>query len=142
MNPSNGAQDATQQRLTDLRNGLLRLHKTLLDSERATYEHDVAKITSPGHLLGLVMDDPWFAYLRELSGLVVAIDERMDAKEPTTAAEAEHFVRRARALLTPAEEGRGFEKRYFEALQRDPDVVLAHAATVRLLAVLGSQTNS
>jgi hypothetical protein len=82
------------------------------------------------------MGDPWFAYLRELSGLVVAIDERMDADEPTTANEATAFVRQARALLTPAEEGRGFEKRYFEALQRDPDVVLAHAAMVRLLTLL------
>jgi hypothetical protein len=136
MESSNGAPDTTHQRLTDLRNGLLRLHKTLLDSERATYEHDIAKITSPGHLLGLVMDDPWFAYLRELSRLVVAIDERMDADEPTTADEASRFVKQARALLTPAEGGRGFEKRYFEALQRDPDVVLAHAATVRLLAGL------
>jgi hypothetical protein len=141
MNSSNGARDATQQRLTDLRNGLLRLHKTLLDSERATYEHDIAKITSPGQLLGLVIDDPWFAYLRQLSGLVVAIDERMDAEEPATESEVEQFVRQARALLTPAEEGRGFEKRYFEALQRDPDVVLAHAATVRLLTALSSPTN-
>jgi hypothetical protein len=137
MKSSDGApDDATQQRLTDLRNGLLRLHKILLDSERAAYEHDVAKITSPGHLLGLVIEDPWFAYLRELSGLVVAIDERMDADEPTTEDEATLFVRQARKLLTPAEEGRGFEKRYFEALQRDPDVVLAHAATVRLLTAL------
>ena len=136
MNSGNGAPETTQQRLTDLRNGLLRLHKTLLDSERATYEHDVAKITSPGHLLGLVMGDPWFAYLRELSRLVVAIDERMDADEPTTADEAAAFVKQARALLTPAEQGRGFEKRYFEALQRDPDVVIAHSKMVRLLALL------
>src|SRR5688572_24351330 len=115
MNSGNGTPDATHQRLTDLRNGLLRLHKTLLESERAIYEHDVAKITSPGHLLGLVMEDPWFAYLRELSGLVVAIDERMDAKEPATSTEAARFIQQARALLTPAEQGRGFERRYFEA---------------------------
>ena len=126
----------TDRRLTDLRNGLLRLHKTLLDSEQATYERDVERITSRGQLLGLVMDDPWFAYLRELSRLVVQIDERQDAEEPTTPEETMDFVQRARALLTPAEEGRGFEKRYFEALQRDPDVVLAHGAMVRLLATL------
>jgi hypothetical protein len=132
MNGSNGVTD----RLTELRNGLLRLHKILLDSERATYEHDVAPITSPGHLLGLVMNDPWFAYLRELSGLVVQIDERLDAEEPATSTEATRFIERARILLIPAEQGRGFERRYFEALQRDPDVVLGHAAMVRLLATL------
>lgn len=136
MDRSNGANDASHQRLTDLRNGLLRVHKTLLDSEQATYEHDVAKIMSRGQLLGLVMDDPWFAYLHELSRLVVQIDERLDAEEPATPSEATRFVQQARALLTPAEQGQGFEKRYFEALQRDPDVVLAHGAMVRLLSML------
>jgi hypothetical protein len=136
MKQSNGVGDTSHQRLTDLRNGLLRLHKTLLDSERATYEHDVAKVTSRGHLLGLVMDDPWFAYLHELSRLVVTIDERLDAEDLPTSAEAAQFIHQARALLTPAEQGRGFEKRYFEALQRDPDVVLAHGAMVRLLSAL------
>ena len=29
-------------------------------------------------------------------------------------------------LLTPAEEGTGFARNYFEALQRDPAVVLGH----------------
>jgi hypothetical protein len=122
--------------LTDLRNALLKLHKTLLDSERAIYERDIERIHSPGQMLGLLMDDPWFAWLRELSRFVVQIDERLDEEEPATTAEAALFLSRARALLTPAEDGRGFEKRYFEAIQRDPNVVLAHAATTRLIAGL------
>jgi hypothetical protein len=36
-------------------------------------------------------------------------------------------------LLKPSEDGAGFGKRYYEALQRDPDVVLAHAAVKKLL---------
>lgn len=128
---------APAQTLTDLRNALLKLHKTLLDSERAIYERDVERINTAGQFLGLVMDDPWFAYLRELSRLVVEIDERIDdKKDPVTDKEASSFLRRARTLLMPAENGQGFEKRYFEALQRDPNVVLAHAATTRLIAVL------
>jgi len=39
----------------------------------------------------------------------------------------------ARLLIKPSEEGDGFGKHYFEALQRDPDVVLAHAAVKKLL---------
>ncbi len=35
MSSNNSSPDLTKQRLTDLRNGLLGLHKTLLDSERA-----------------------------------------------------------------------------------------------------------
>jgi hypothetical protein len=125
------------QRLTDLRNGLLALHKILLDSERAIYERDIARIKSPNEFLSLVLYDPWFAWLHELSELVVMIDETLDAKEPPPGFDADRFVAQARELLTPNETGHGFRKRYFEALQRDPDVVLAHATTRKLVTSLG-----
>ena len=129
-----GTANATQQRLTDLRNALLRLHKTLLDSEQRVYEHDVQRINSRGQLLHLVMSDPWFAYLHELSEMVVHIDETAEATEPPPReADANRLVARARALVTPAEEGTGFAKRYFEALQNYPDVVMAHSDTLRVL---------
>jgi hypothetical protein len=124
------------QRLTDLRNGLLSLHKTLLDSERATYERDIARIKSSTDFLKLVLYDPWFAYLHELSELVVLIDETLDAKEPPDGFTADRLVVQAHELLTPNETGQGFAKRYFEALQRDPDVVLAHAKTRKLVTSL------
>lgn len=124
------------ERLRELRNGLLHLHKTLLYSERAAYERDIARIHSSGEFLELVLHDPWFAWLHELSELVVLIDEILDAPEPATPVEAERLLAQARALLTPAEDGQGFEKHYFEALQRDPDVVLAHAAAIKVLKSL------
>lgn len=131
-----GPADHARQRLTDLRNGLLRLHKTLLDSERAAYEHDVARISSSHEFLGLLLTDPWFAWLRELSGFVVVVDEALAADEPATGTEADRLVAEARALLVPAENGAGFSRHYFEALQRDPNVILAHGATMKLLAGL------
>lgn len=131
-----GAGRSPFETLTDLRNALLRLHKTLLDSERAIYERDIARIHTAGEFLGLVMDDPWFAYLRDLSRFVVQIDERLDEKDPATPSDASRYLDQARSLLKPAEHGEGFERRYFEALQRDPNVVLAHAATTRLIAGL------
>jgi hypothetical protein len=127
------------QTLTALRNVLLSLHKTLLDSERAIYEREVARVNSPGQMLGLLMEDPWFAYLRDLSRFVAEIDERLDSREdPATGEDAKRYILRAQALLKPAENGKGFEKRYFEALQRDPNVVLAHAAASRTIAGLGA----
>ena len=131
--------DGTRQRLTDLRNELLQLHKTLLDSETASYDHDIARIRSRGQLLELVLHDPWFAWLHELSELVVLIDEAMDAKEPTvTPADADRFLAQARALVAPAEGSGGeFRRHYLEALQRDPNVVMAHAQAVKLLASMG-----
>jgi hypothetical protein len=130
-----------QQRLTDLRNGLLSLHKTLLDSERAAYERDIARIESTGEFLRLVLDDPWFAWLRELSQLVVMIDEALDAKVPPTEIDAERFVAQSREMLVPNEAGIGFKKSYFEAMQRDPDVVLAHGKARKLLVTLGPHSS-
>jgi len=136
MPSNNSSPDPTKQRLTDLRNGLLGLHKTLLDSERATYERDIARIGSSGELLKLVLYDPWFAWLHELSEFVVLIDETLDAKEPPPGMEAERLIAQAWDLLAPNETGVGFAKRYFEALQRDPDVVLAHARMRKILTAL------
>jgi len=136
MDSANPIPDGVQRRLTELRNGLLRLHKTLLDSERAVYERDVARISSSGELLKLVLYDPWFAWLHELSEFVVLIDEILDAEEPPTGIDAERLMAQATDLLAPKESGHGFAKRYFEALQRDPDVVLAHARMRKVMAEL------
>ena len=137
MSSTNSSLDPIQQRLTELRNGLLKLHKTLLDSEQAAYERDIARIGSKGELLKLVLYDPWFAWLHELSELVVLIDETQDAKEPPQSSDADRLIAQAGELLAPNETGRGFAKRYFEALQRDPDVVLAHARMRKVLSGLG-----
>ena len=118
--------DSAPARLTELRNRLLRHHKILLESERAHYERDVQRITSRHHLLQLVLADPQFAWLRELSGLIVVIDEALEADPPPAEADAVRLIAEARALLAPAEHGADFARRYHDALQRDPDVVLAH----------------
>jgi hypothetical protein len=65
--------EAVRRGLKDLRHGLLRLHKALLDSEQVTYERINGRVASSGQLLQLVMTDPWFAWLRPLSHLVVRI---------------------------------------------------------------------
>jgi hypothetical protein len=119
-----------------LRNGLLRLHKSLLDSERAAYERDVARITTTGQYLGLVLEDPWFSWLRELSQFIVLIDETLDFKDPATPADADRLINRARVLLSPVEGASGFGGKYHDLLQRDPAAVLAHGDMMRTFADL------
>src|ERR1051326_8868394 len=128
--------DRTRERLAQLRNGLLRLHKSLLDSERAAYERDVARITSTGQYLGLVLNDPWFAWLHDLSQFIVVVDETLDLDEPATRADADRLIARARELVSPSENANGFGRRYFEAMQRDPAVVLGHRDMMRVFAGL------
>ncbi|HEU0139184.1 MAG TPA: hypothetical protein VFQ79_05720 [Bryobacteraceae bacterium] len=131
--PSSSSPDAVVQRLTILRNGLLALHKSLLDSERDSYEKDIGRITSSGQLLNLVLHDPWFAWLRELSELIVLIDEGLAAEQPPVMSDAERFLSQARSLVAPDENGSGFRKNYFDAMQRDPAIVLAHRDMTKLL---------
>src|SRR5258708_12929972 len=118
--------DLARQRLMDLRHGLLRLHKTLLDSERLSYERANGRIASRGEFFQLVIGNPWFAWLHRVSELVVQIDEMLEAEEPATAIDATRLIDHARLLLKPSEEGDGFGKPYFEALQRNPNLLLAH----------------
>lgn len=115
-----------------LRDALLELHKTLIDSERVGYEETFGSIASPNEFLRLLLNDPWFTWLRPLSGFVSAMDEALDGKEPMTVEQAGQFVVEAKALLTPNEHGEGFARHYFIAIQRDPDVALAHANVRRL----------
>src|SRR6202167_6271217 len=115
MASSDSSPDSARRRLTDLRNGLLKVHKTLLDCERARYERDIERINSTGQLLNLVLHDPWFAWLHELSELVVLIDETLDADEPATAADAARLLAQGRILLTPNESGKGSRGKHVAA---------------------------
>ena len=123
-------------RLSDLRTRLLQLHKVLLDDARVAYELDRGRVGSAGHLLQLVIDDPWFAWLHALSGLIVRIDEGVGRDSNATMADATALVDQVEQLLTASEDGDGFSRRYFEALQRQPAVVLAHADVRRALKAM------
>ena len=122
-----------RQHLTELRDALLRLHKTLMESERIGYEKTFGKISSPFLFLKLLTEDPWFAWLRPVSQLIAEMDEVLDAKEPLTAKTVDELISRTKIMLVPTEGGEGFAQHYDEALQRDPDVVFAHAAVAKLL---------
>jgi hypothetical protein len=122
-----------RQRLTELRDALLRLHKALMESERVSYEQTFGKIQSPYQFLKLLTEDPWFAWFRPVSQLIAAMDETLEAKEPLTVATVDELISRAKTMLVPTENGEGFSQHYDEALQRDPDVVFAHAAAAKLI---------
>jgi catechol 2,3-dioxygenase len=120
----------------NLRAKLLHLHKVLLEDARAAYELDRGRVASVGHLLQLVINDPWFAWLHALSGLIVRIDDGAEREGVATMADSAALLDQVEHLLTASEDGEGFSRRYFEALQRQPAVVLAHADVRRALKAL------
>lgn len=121
------------QFLSELRTKLLRLHKLLLNTERVTYEQ-VRGNVSRGELLQLVINHDQFAWLHQLSQLIVQIDDLLHADEPVTKEALATLANEVRILLTPDEWGNDFAMKYDAALQRNPDVVLAHADVVMVLA--------
>ena len=130
------ASEATREGLKLSRQGLLRLHKLLLEQERRDYERARGQISNSYEFLQLVLKDPWFDWLHRLSELIVQIDETLDTHDsetPATEADAAALIDRAKSLLTPSETGSQFQKNYFLALQQSPDVVLLHSELMRVL---------
>jgi len=130
------ATDLTRGALKELRHGLLRLHKLLLDLERRDFERAHGKISNSYEFLQLVLKDPWFDWLHRLSELIVQIDESLDTRDSEvvmTEDDAKALVERAKTLLAPSETGTQFQKNYFLALQQSPDVVLLHSEVMRFL---------
>lgn len=123
---------AVRRDLVLLRDALLQLHKVLVESERVEYEKAFGPIASPNDFLRLLSRDPWFAWLSPLTQLLVRMDEMLDEGEPITEQGKKEIFASAFELLVTDEAGAGFGKHYFDALQRDPDVVMAYAEVAKL----------
>jgi hypothetical protein len=130
--PSDSGADALDRaKLTELRTVLLKLHKTLLDMERRDYERERGHV-STGELFRLVLDHQQFGWLHNISEFVVRLDETLAGEVPITPEDTRSAIGMARKLFVPSESGDAFQKRYFDAIQRDPAVVMEHAELARL----------
>ena len=119
--------------LDNLFPALLRLHKALLDDERVSYERVHGRIPSNGAFLQLALNDAWFAWLRPLSQSIAKLDELSESDDAASREAIQALLAFVKTLLMPTEEGEGFGRQYHAALQRSPDVVLAHAGVRTLL---------
>jgi hypothetical protein len=122
--------DSDRALLAELRRLLLQLHKTLIDWQRADYESLHGRLQTT-QLLQVIFNDPAFAWLRTMSGLIVRIDEALEVQPPEVS-ETGPLVAQARELVAP-EAGSPYALRYHAALQQLPEAVLAHRDLVTLL---------
>ena len=118
--------------LNDLRRGLLHLHKTLLDWERAGYERIHGRQSS-NDLLNALLNDPQFSWLRPISQLIVRIDELLSDKTPPMRNEVDAVVAQVKVLTSPNADGNIYERRYDTVLQEHPDAVFAHRDVLALV---------
>lgn len=133
MSSSSPSFDFETQRLRAIRHSFLRLHKALLESERESYEQHYGPIHNNGEFFRLVISDEWFEWLRPMSQFIVQIDELFAAKEPVQLAQVMELLAQAPTLLRASETGSIAEQRYYQAIQRSPDIAFMHAETITLL---------
>ncbi|MEM6451249.1 MAG: hypothetical protein AAF703_13140 [Cyanobacteria bacterium P01_D01_bin.105] len=117
-------------RLKAIRPELLRLHKALLDSERVVYEQTNGPIANSGEFFRLVVNDQAFSWLRPISQFIVQIDELLDLRKKDTVEpeSAAILLEKARLMMKPNEHSlTPLGERYFQAIQRDPNIALMHA---------------
>ena len=123
-------------RLRAWRLGLLDVHKFLIDAERRRYERTHGPIDGPHHAFRLLMHDQEFAWLRPLADLIVQIDERLADAGPIGPEELNEYAARIRRRLQ-SQDPVTFGVPYRQALQDEPDVVVAHGTLLRLLEGAG-----
>lgn len=139
MDSPESSSEPTRQQLREVRRGLFRLHKTLIDAERAAFEKTQGRLSN-GQFLQALIQDPFFAWLRPFSSLLVEIDEALAAKEPSFQLRTRAYIEQVRALVVPQEGGEE-ANRYEYVRQRAPDVLVAHVElTARIAAATGEHS--
>ncbi len=125
--------DEQRETLKAVRLQLLDLHKLLLDRERAAYEHANGPVGSPGTFLQIVIGNEQFEWLRQLSGVIVQMDEMLSRRSRATDEDVAAAFKQTEQLLVVRENGDAFQQRYYAAIQDSPDVVIAQCRIEKLL---------
>jgi len=116
--------------LREISKALIPLHRALIEAVRDDYSFGFGEVVTPGRLLHLVNEDPFFAWLKPLTALIVDIDEM--ARTDFEAADAMAIADRLDQLFGASPDA-GFSERYLPLLQREVNVAIGHAAVRRAL---------
>lgn len=110
-------------RLDSLAAALRHLHSALLDVAKSDYEFLHGKIPSVFTLYNLVTGDPFFQWLRPLSGLMATLDEVIDQKGLSLTERHLQDARQAYGMLFGSADTRFADFRQgFEKARHDPRV--------------------
>lgn len=120
--------------IATLRDALLELHSALLEYQKQIYEEDNQKVTSPAQYFKLVTSDLAFAWLRQVSEVIVSLDEMCDSLENFNPEKAQSLVDYVQQLLNPSSVANDFATKYQKALHADPAVALKHGEVIKLFS--------
>jgi hypothetical protein len=128
--PDTPERAALRAALRDVSKQLLGVHRALINAAKEDFAVATGAAPSPNELLQLLTDDPFFAWLKPMTSLIVEIDEmaRTDFEPEAATAIGDRVAR----MFDPS--AGELAAHYMVLLQQDVDVVAAHAA---LRAALG-----
>jgi hypothetical protein len=125
--------DETRAGLKALSKAMLQLHKLLLDAAKVDYEAANGRIASIGQYFQLVVDDPYFAWLRKISSLIALIDEAVSVRRPATESEARGLQNEAKLLLNFQDGDAGFNDKFQTALQKNAEAIVSYHEALNYL---------
>ncbi|HUL56380.1 MAG TPA: hypothetical protein VLT60_05245 [Usitatibacter sp.] len=124
---------ASSTSVDPLRHALLDLHKALMDAQRVAYERTHGRISTSSEFLGLVLEHPEFAWLRELSALIARLDEWMEEGEEASPDELRAMLEALRSLVAPEGRNALFSAAYWKIVNDFPEALIAHVKLLRLI---------
>ena len=123
--PDDPARAARRATLREISRLLMPLHRSLIEAAKGDFAIAYENVDKPSHLLQLLNEHPFFAWLKPMTSLIVDIDEM--SRTDFDAAQYEEIVKRVQSLIGNGANGE-FTKQYIPILQRDVDVAISHAA--------------
>jgi len=118
-----------REALRGVSKALLPLHRALINAAREDYAFAYEPV-SPTQLLGLLGDDPFFAWLKPVTAIIVDLDEMV--RRDFEWADADEVLGRIERHFGATPED-AFAAQYVPILQRDVDVAIGHAAVRQAL---------
>lgn len=131
--PDDEARAAQRAALREVSRLLIPLHRAVIEAAKDDYAFAFGPIGQPTHLLRLLGDDPFFAWLKPITALIVDIDDM--SRRDFDSAEVGSVVERIDSMFGSAA-GPEFAKQYVPILQRSVDVAAGHAALRNAVARL------
>ena len=133
MNETNTPTEAYLKTLHEVRDALLDLHKQLLEYQKGIYTATIGPIETPGKYYDLVVNHDSFSWLKNLSVLIISIDENLEMEKPPDVPVIRGVFSYVKKLLTATGHGDTFETNYVTALQKDGQVSVTHGKIMKLL---------
>lgn len=121
-------EEVARERLIEVNEALRALHKLLIRTVRSEYERRHGPIGGSGALLRLLMEDPFFSWLRPMSKVMVEMDELLEEAMPLEPIRIAGLRERIEGMIAT--------ERYLSLLQSSPEIVMGHTALRKALGDL------